>query len=51
MDPSLTSIHYFYKTSGKEAARMMVELLENTDAVRKEIQMGYEIKIRKSTRP
>ena len=30
---------------------MMVELLENTDAVRKEIQMGYEIKIRKSTRP
>lgn len=51
MDPPLSSVHYFYKTSGMEAARMLVELLENDEAVRKEIRMGYELKIRKSTRP
>lgn len=50
MEPPLTSIHYFYKTSGAEAARLLVELLENDKSVRKEIQMGYELKIRKSTR-
>lgn len=50
MDPPLTSIHYFYKTSGMEAARMLVERLEEEEAVRKEIRMGYELKIRKSTR-
>ena len=50
MAPALTSIHFFYKTSGMEAARMMVDLLENEEAVTKEIRMGYELKIRQSTR-
>ena len=50
MAPALTSIHFFYKTSGMEAARMMVDLLENEEAVIKEIRMGYELKIRQSTR-
>lgn len=48
--PKLTTVHYYYKTSGKEAASMLVGLLESEEAIRKEIKMGYEIILRDTTK-
>lgn len=48
--PKLTTVHYYYKTSGMEAAKMLVEMLEKEDYVRKEIKMGYKLMLHESTR-
>lgn len=48
--PKLTTVHYYYKTSGKEAANLLIELLESEEPIRKEIKMGYEIILRESLR-
>jgi len=48
--PSLSSAHFFYKTSGVEAAKMLGDLLEADEKICKEIKMGYEIHIRDSIR-
>lgn len=42
-DPKMSSIHFFYKTSGEEAANMLVDAIENSQSVRKEVKMGYQI--------
>lgn len=47
--PELTSIHLFYRTSGTEAARLLVHLLDNSSDVRREVKMGFELKLRAST--
>lgn len=49
VEPNLTTIHYHYKTSGEEAARLLVGLLEEETKVRRELKMGYEIMERGST--
>lgn len=48
--PCLTTVHFYYKTSGMEAAAMLVDLLESKNAVCKELKMGYEIICQESTR-
>lgn len=48
--PSLTTVHYYYKTSGAEAANMLVGAMKSTDGVAREVRMGYEIRVRTSTR-
>lgn len=48
--PALTTVHFFYRTSGEEAARMLVSLIEEGEKVSKQLLMGYEIMIRASTR-
>lgn len=47
--PRLTTVHYYYKTSGEEAARMLVNMLSAGDQIRREVKMGYEIVYGKST--
>lgn len=47
--PNLTTVHYFYKTSGMEAARMLVNSLENSDGISREMKMGYQLIERGST--
>lgn len=47
---SLTTIHYFYKTSGIEAANMLLKLLDKGEPIRQEIKIGYKLIIRNSTR-
>ena len=32
VSPKLTSVHFYYKTSGKEAARLLLELLDGNEA-------------------
>ena len=50
VEPSLSTVHFFYKTSGMEAATMLVDLLESESTVCKELKMGYEIVLKNSTR-
>lgn len=42
-DPKLTSVHFYYQTSGEEAAKMLVNMIEDSQMVRKEMKMGYQI--------
>ncbi|MDO5293526.1 MAG: LacI family DNA-binding transcriptional regulator [bacterium] len=50
VSPKLTTVHYYYKTSGIEAANMLLEMLQTGEYVRKEIKMGYKLLMRDSTR-
>lgn len=49
MRPALTSVHLYYKTSGQEAARLLLELMEGSDSAR-EVKMGFRLEVRRSTR-
>lgn len=48
--PRLTTVHYYYKTSGEEAARLLVNMLTEKDKAPREIKMGYQIIPGQSTR-
>lgn len=50
VEPNLTSVHYYYKTSGEEAAQLLMHLLEAKQPVHKEVKMGFEIVNRESSR-
>ena len=50
IEPALTTIHFYYKTSGEEAGKLLTSMLKSGDIIRKEIKMGFEICERKSTR-
>lgn len=41
--PRLTTAHLYYRTSGVEAARMLVDMIEREDAVPKQLMLGYEV--------
>lgn len=48
--PKLTTAHYYYKTSGEEGAKLLLQYLESGEHIRKEVKMGYSILIRDSIR-
>ena len=48
--PTLTTVHNHYKTSGTEAARMLVGFMTGEEYVPRKIKMGYEVVPRNSTR-
>ncbi|MCD7830528.1 MAG: LacI family DNA-binding transcriptional regulator [Clostridiales bacterium] len=49
VEPALTTAHYFYEESGREAARMMLSLLEGKENVPvRQVMLGYELKLRDS---
>lgn len=48
--PSLTSVHYFYRTSGEEAARMLITSMEKGSKLARQLMMGYEVRKRESSR-
>lgn len=50
VEPKLTTVHFFYKTSGKEAAEMLIDLLETEQGVCKEVKMSCELVERDSHR-
>lgn len=50
ISPAMTTVHFYYKTSGIEAAQMLWEMLETDKPIRREIKMGYEILLRESVR-
>ncbi|MDD3415441.1 MAG: LacI family DNA-binding transcriptional regulator [Lachnospiraceae bacterium] len=48
--PALTTVHYYYQETGAEAARLLLEILENGVNLRKTVEMGYELAEHDSTR-
>ena len=48
--PRLTTVHHHYKTSGAEAAKMLMGIMTGSDSVPREVKMGYEVVERASTR-
>lgn len=48
--PKLTTAHFYYKTSGMEAASMLLELLKTDTGVCKELKMGYKVIEKESNR-
>lgn len=48
--PSLTTAHLFYKTCGKEAAKMLLDAMDNGEDIPRQLKMGYEVYSRNSTR-
>ncbi len=50
MHPRLSTVHFYYKTSGKEAARLLLDLMREEKPVKKELKMGYDLIERESTR-
>lgn len=47
--PALTTVHFHYRTSGEEAARMLVSAMESGTRVARQLMMDYEIMRRAST--
>ncbi|MDD3252226.1 MAG: LacI family DNA-binding transcriptional regulator [Lachnospiraceae bacterium] len=41
--PSIATVHFYYKTSGMEAARLLFNRIQNPEAAVREVKMGYEI--------
>lgn len=41
--PTLATAHLHYRTSGVEAAKMLVDMIENENAVSKQLMLGYEV--------
>lgn len=51
IEPKLTTVHFYYKTSGMESAKMLVELMESENvSIHKEIKMGCKVVMRESHR-
>lgn len=48
--PTLTTVHHHYKTSGTEAARMLVDLLNGSTSAVRQLKMGFEVVARNSIR-
>lgn len=43
IQPKLTTAHLAYKTSGMEAASMLLEMIEKRTNLSKQVQLGYEV--------
>lgn len=50
VEPKLTTVHLSYKTSGEEAAKIILELLSQRSETVREIKLGYRIVEGKSLR-
>ena len=50
IDPKLTTVHFYYKTSGMEAASMLTDLIDSEKGIHKEIKMSCELVERDSHR-
>lgn len=50
LSPSLTTVHYSYKSGGEEAARLLLQLMAKVDDVQKEHMLSCQVVKRSSTR-
>ena len=48
--PAITSVHFHYKTTGMESAKLLLEILQSGNDMQKKIKMGYQIIEKGSTR-
>lgn len=43
-EPSLTTVHFYYEEAGNEAARNLLDMIENKDCpLKKELKLGFQI--------
>lgn len=47
--PSLTTVHFYYKTSGIEAAKALVELINHPGTPLKQLELGFELRDNQTT--
>lgn len=47
--PRLTTVHFHYRTSGAEAAKILLEQIDGKKDICRDVQMGYEIVEEEST--
>lgn len=43
VQPTLMTVHNYYRTSGKEIARLLLGILSGREAIRRNIKMGYKL--------
>lgn len=48
--PSISSIHFHYKTTGMEAAKLLMEILDSGTDMKKQVKMGFEVVEKDSTK-
>lgn len=48
VSPKLTSMHYYYKTSGLTAGRMILEAVKENKQIVKKVKLGFELQTRES---
>lgn len=48
--PRLTTVHFHYRTTGAEAAKILLEQLNGKKVICRDLQMGYEVIREESTR-
>lgn len=41
--PTIATVHFYYKTSGMEAAKLLLERIQNPEEAVREVKMGYQI--------
>lgn len=49
VSPSMTSVHLYYKTAGREAGRLILDMLASDCKILKQIKLGYTLMEREST--
>lgn len=49
-NPALTTVHYYYNTSGIEACNMLLKMIDKETKAKNTMIMGYEIKLRESVK-
>lgn len=49
--PSLTSVHLYHKTGGREACRLLIEAIDSRISMIKQSKLGYDLFVRESTTP
>jgi LacI family sucrose operon transcriptional repressor len=50
VEPSITTVHFYYQTSGEESARLLLEILSSGEDLKKQIKMGFRMNIQESTK-
>lgn len=48
--PKISTVHFYYKTSGIEAANMLMEKIDSATVIKKELKMGFEVILQESMR-
>lgn len=48
VSPKLTSMHYYYKTSGLTAGHMILEAIKENKKIVKKVKLGFELQTRES---
>lgn len=49
VDPTLTTAHFFYRTSGHEAAKLLISMMADESIACRELKMGHRIVVGHST--